>query len=53
MGLRPTQRDENHMRCHPREGGGPPGDSRLRGNDVTFERAAGDEESRTALKMAA
>ena len=24
---------------------------RLRGNDVTFERAAGDEEARTALKI--
>ena len=55
MGLRPTQRDENRARRHPREGGGPwlvsnPMDSRFRGNDVIFERAEGDEESRTALK---
>jgi len=56
MGSRPTQRDENQARRHPRESGGPwlvsnPMDSRFRGNDVIFERAAGDEESRTALKM--
>ena len=55
MGLRPTQRDENEARRHPRESGGPwlvsnPMDSRFRGNDVIFERAAGDEESRSALK---
>jgi len=56
MGPWPTQRDENQARCHPRESGGPclvsnPMDSRFRGNDVIFERAAGDEESRTALKI--
>ena len=55
MGLRPTQRDENQARRHPRESGGPwlvsnPMDSRFRGNDLIFERAEGDEESRTALK---
>ena len=56
MGPWPAQRDENHARRHPRESGGPwlvsnPVDSRFRGNDVIFERAAGDEESRTALKI--
>ena len=62
MGLRPTHRNETHLRRHPRESGGPPVDSRLRGNDVTLERAAGDdpspegfgpqgEESRTLLKI--
>ena len=55
MGLQPTRANENHPRRHPRESGGPFSvwntvDSRLRGNDVTFSRAAGDEESRTGLK---
>jgi len=54
MGLRPTQGEENQERRRPRESGDPCRvDSRFRGNDVTrvtFERAAGDEESRTALK---
>jgi len=45
MGQRPTHRNETHLRRHPRESGGPPADSRLRGNDVTFERAAGDKGS--------
>jgi len=45
MGLRPTHRNETHLRRHPRESGGPPVDSRLRGNDVTFERAAGGQAS--------
>jgi hypothetical protein len=55
MGLRPTRANENQRR-HPRAGGGPCPeglDSRLRGNDmrgVIFRRAAGDEESRVALK---
>jgi hypothetical protein len=52
MGLRPTRGNENQRR-HPREGGGPfftPMDSRFRGNDVIFEGATGDEESRTALE---
>jgi len=42
MSLWPTRGNENRQR-HPREGGGPffsPMDSRLRGNDVTFGRAA-------------
>jgi hypothetical protein len=62
MGLRPTHRNETHLRRHPRESGGPPVDSRLRGNDVIFERAPGvdpspegfgpqGEESRTVLKI--
>jgi hypothetical protein len=55
MGPWPTQRDENQARRHPRESGGPwlvsnPMDSRFRGNDVIFERAAGDEESCSASK---
>ena len=56
MGLRPTRANESQRR-HPRAGGGPfteELDSRLRGNDmraVIFGRAAGDEESRTALKI--
>jgi len=55
MGPWPTQRDENQARRRPRESGGPclvsnPMDSRFRGNDDIFERAEGDEESRTALK---
>ena len=29
--------NESHLRRHPRESGGPPVGSRLRGNDVTFE----------------
>ena len=55
MGLRPTRANENQRR-HPRVGGGPCQeelDSRLRGNDmraVIFRRAAGGQESRTALK---
>ena len=41
MGLQPTGRDENYMRRHPRESGGPlllrcTMDSRFRGNDVIF-----------------
>ena len=44
MGLRPTQRNENYLRRHLRESGGPllvrKGiDARFRGNDVIFERA--------------
>jgi hypothetical protein len=44
MGLRPIPRNENHMRRHPREGGGPllvrnTMDSRFRGIDVIFDRA--------------
>ena len=41
MGLRPSQANENQAR-HPRASGGPRQeelDSRLRGNDVTFETA--------------
>ena len=55
MGLRPTRGNENQRR-RPRESGdplSPPMDSRFRGNDVRgviFRKAAGDEESRTALK---
>jgi hypothetical protein len=51
MGLRPTHRDESHRFHHPRakpalslpKGGGPCPDeldSRLHGNDVTFESVA-------------
>ena len=41
MGLRSTHRDESHKRRRPREGGDPGQvDSRFRGNDVTFDRAA-------------
>ena len=41
MGLRPTHRNESHKRRRPRASGDPrPVDSRFRGNDVTFERAA-------------
>jgi hypothetical protein len=58
MGLQPTRANENDPRRHPRESGGPFSvrntmDSRLRGNDtegVIFRRAAGDEESRSAVK---
>jgi hypothetical protein len=57
MGLRPIQRDENHMRRHPRERGGPllvskTMDSRLRGNDVIFERSWGYEGSRQLQVLA-
>jgi hypothetical protein len=54
MGLWPTQRNENHRRRHPREGGGPllvrnRVDSRFRGNDVfSGERS---EESRLDLSF--
>jgi len=53
MGLWPTRSNENQRR--PRESGDPFSvrntmDSRLRGNDVVFGGAAGDEESRSALK---
>jgi len=46
MGLSPTQRDENHAPRHPSESGSSllvanTMDSRFRGNDVIFERAAG------------
>jgi len=53
MGLWPTRGNENQWR-HPREGGGPffsPMDSRFRGNDVAFGGVAGDEESRSVLKI--
>ena len=55
MGLRPTHGNENPHPRRPREGGNPRWvDSRFRGNDahnVTFRKAAGDEESRTAFKI--
>ena len=43
MGLRPTETDQNQLRCHPRESGGPllvrsTMDSRFRGNDVGSEK---------------
>ena len=38
MGQCPTRWNESHLRRYPRESGGPPVDSRLRGNDVTLER---------------
>jgi len=55
MGLRPAQCEENQVRRHPRESGGPllvrtRMDSHFRGNDVIFERAAGDGKSGTALE---
>jgi hypothetical protein len=55
MGLQPTGRDENYMRRHPRESGGPllllcTMDSRFRGNDVIFESEARND---TALARAA
>jgi len=49
MGLWPTPGNEDQRR--PREGGDPfvgPMDSRLRGNDVNFRGAGGDDESRMA-----
>jgi hypothetical protein len=52
MGLWPTRNHEKSASSSPRKRGPIVGqmDSRLRGNDVTFGGAAGDEESRTALK---
>jgi len=55
MGLHLTRANENYPRRHPRESGGPfsaPNtmDSRLRGNDVIFGGAAGDEESSSGLE---
>jgi hypothetical protein len=56
MGHWPTQLNEHHCGRHPRESGGPhqsqswiPAFAGMTGT-VTFERAAGDEESRIALK---
>jgi len=56
MGLWPTRGNENH-RCRPRESGDPlpvqwiPAFAGMTRPGVIFRRAAGDEESRSALKM--
>jgi hypothetical protein len=50
MGLRPTR--DNEYQRRPRASGDPlPVDSRLRGNDVTFGGAVGDEGSRSTEKL--